>query len=120
MTVTAREFILRLFIFSAGISAAHLMWPCVASKADDSTHSRTEAALVAPAAPVSAAAQFDPETQCVARVPRAWGEYKGGSAQSGLAFQAQDGTLRFVTNLPCGSQPMIALKIVRTEKGSSN
>jgi hypothetical protein len=66
------------------------------------------------------APQFDNETNCVAAVPRAWGEYKGGSSQSGLAFQAPDGTLRFLTNLPCGSQPIIALKIVRTEKGSSN
>jgi hypothetical protein len=66
------------------------------------------------------ATQFDPETQCVATVPRAWGEFKGGSSQSGPAFQAPDGTLRFVTNLPCGSQPIIALKTVRTEKGSSN
>ena len=66
------------------------------------------------------APQFDPETQCVAKVPRAWGEYKGGSSQSGLAFQAQDGTLRFVTNLPCGAQPVIALKIVRIDKGGSN
>jgi hypothetical protein len=66
------------------------------------------------------AAQFDSDSQCAAQVPRAWGEFKGGSSQSGLAFQAPDGTLRFVTNLPCGAQPVIALKIIRTEKGSSN
>jgi hypothetical protein len=65
-------------------------------------------------------AQFDSDSQCAAQVPRAWGEFKGGSSQSGLAFQAPDGTLRFVTNLPCGAQPVVALKIIRTEKGSSN
>jgi hypothetical protein len=70
---------------------------------------------VAPAVP-----QFDSESQCVSAVPRAWGEYKGGSAQSGLAFQAPDGTLRFLTNLPCGSQAPVALKIIRTGSGPSN
>jgi hypothetical protein len=93
-----------LLLFAAGAAAANF----VASRQ----------AVVNAASPN--AAQFDPETQCVATVPRAWGEYKGGSSQSGLAFQAPDGTLRFLTNLPCGSQPAVALKIVRTEKGSSN
>ena len=64
--------------------------------------------------------QFDSEAQCVTSVPRAWGEYKGGSAQSGLAFQAPDGTLRFLTNLPCGSQAVVALKIMRTGNAASN
>jgi hypothetical protein len=57
-------------------------------------------------------------SQCVASVPRAWGDYKGGSAQSGLAFQDSAGTLRFVTNLPCGSTPTVALEIRRT--GNTN
>jgi hypothetical protein len=78
------------------------------------------AALLTFAAGAATANFADPETQCVATIPRAWGEFKGGSSQSGPAFQAPDGTLRFVTNLPCGSQPIIALKIARTEKGSSN
>jgi hypothetical protein len=64
--------------------------------------------------------QFDSEAQCVSSVPRAWGEFKGGSAQAGLAFQAPDGTLRFLTNLPCGSQAVVALKIMRTGNGASN
>jgi hypothetical protein len=68
----------------------------------------------------SAVPQFDSDAQCVSAVPRAWGDFKGGSAQSGLAFQASDGTLRFLTNLPCGSQAVVALKIVRTGGGSSN
>jgi hypothetical protein len=62
-------------------------------------------------------AQFS-GSQCVASVPRAWGEYKGGSAQSGLSFQDSAGTLRFVTNLPCGSTPTVALEIRRT--GNAN
>ncbi len=67
-----------------------------------------------------APAQFDSEAQCVSSVPRAWGEFKGGSAQSGLAFQAPDGTLRFLTNLPCGAQAVVALKIMRTGNAASN
>jgi hypothetical protein len=101
-----------LLVFAAGAA----MQTLIASR-----HSVARAAEPNASASANAnAAQFDSETQCVARVPRAWGEYKGGSAQSGLAFQAQDGTLRFVTNLPCGAQPIIALKIVRTDKGGSN
>jgi hypothetical protein len=119
MNVSAREFILRLIIFGAGISAALLMWPYVTPRADDSRSPRTVAAPIA-ATTAPGVSQFDPETQCVAKVPRTWGEYKGGSSQSGLAFEAPDGTLRFLTNLLCGSQPVVALKTVRTEKGSSN
>ena len=51
---------------------------------------------------------------CVAYVPSAWGEYKGGTSQSGLAFQDRDGTLRFITNFPCNSTPAPALEIRRT------
>jgi hypothetical protein len=52
---------------------------------------------------------------CVSTVPKNWGVYRGGSEQSGLAFEAADGTLRFVTNLPCdGSTPYVALEIRRT------
>ena len=52
---------------------------------------------------------------CVASVPRSWGAYKGGSAQSGLAFEDSAGTLRFLTNVPCdGSTATVALQIRRT------
>jgi hypothetical protein len=71
-------------------------------------------------ASTAAIPQFDSDAQCVSSVPRAWGEFKGGSAQSGLAFQAPDGTLRFLTNLPCGSQAVVALKIMRTGNAASN
>lgn len=64
-----------------------------------------------------AAPQFG-NSQCVANVPRAWGQYKGGSAQSGLAFEDSGGTLRFLTNIPCGAVPVVALEIRRT--GNSN
>ncbi|HTV60485.1 MAG TPA: hypothetical protein VMJ93_16550 [Verrucomicrobiae bacterium] len=58
-----------------------------------------------------AVAQFD--SSCVSYVPREWGQYRGGSGQSGLAFEDSSGTLRFVTNLPCGAVPVIALEIRR-------
>jgi len=43
------------------------------------------------------------DAQCVATVPKTWGQYRGGSAQSGLSFEDANGTLRFITNLPCGA-----------------
>lgn len=51
---------------------------------------------------------------CVSYIPASWGEYKGGNQQSGLAFEDNTGTLRFVTNLPCDSTPQPALEIRRT------
>jgi hypothetical protein len=61
-----------------------------------------------------AAALAEPQSaQCVATVPKAWGQYRGGSAQSGLSFEDANGTLRFITNLPCGSVPTVALEIRR-------
>ena len=67
----------------------------------------------------SDATQLSADAQCVSTVPRSWGEYRGGSNQAGLAFEASDGTLRFVTNLPCGAVPIIALEVRRTT-GSRN
>ncbi len=51
---------------------------------------------------------------CVASVPKAWGAYKGGSAQPGLAFEDSAGTLRFLTNIPCDGTATVALEIRRT------
>jgi hypothetical protein len=51
---------------------------------------------------------------CVRYIPREWGEYKGGSQQSGLAFQDSAGTLRFFTSIPCESTPQVALEIRRS------
>lgn len=68
----------------------------------------------------ASAAQFNSDAQCVSTVPRSWGVYRGGSNQAGLAFEASDGTLRFVTNLPCGAVPVIALEVRRTPSGGGN
>ena len=54
------------------------------------------------------------QAACVTYIPREWGEYKGGSQQSGLAFQDSAGTLRFFTNIPCGSASQVALEIRRS------
>jgi len=40
---------------------------------------------------------------CVTCLPREWGEYKGGSQQSGLVFRDSAGTLQFFANIPCGN-----------------
>jgi hypothetical protein len=66
------------------------------------------------------APQFGLDSQCASAVPRSWGQYRGSSAQSGLAFEASDGLLRFVTNLPCGATPVIALDVRRTPAASGN
>jgi hypothetical protein len=50
----------------------------------------------------------------VAEVPQSWGQFKGGSEQSGIAFEGSHGTLRFVTNFPCnGNVPAVALMVRR-------
>jgi hypothetical protein len=72
-----------------------------------------------PASVTASAPQFG-DSQCVSAVPRSWGQYRGGSSQAGLAFEASDGTLRFVTNLPCGATPIIALEVVRTPAAGGN
>jgi hypothetical protein len=57
---------------------------------------------------------------CVAAVPKSWGAFKGGSAQSGLAFEDGAGNLRFLTNIPCGGTPAVTLEIRRTVENPSN
>jgi hypothetical protein len=57
---------------------------------------------------------------CVSYVPQAWGEFKGGSSQSGLAFQDSKGTIRFVTNATCDGTPTPALEIRRTAANANN
>ena len=52
---------------------------------------------------------------CVATIPKAWGQFKGGDAQSGLAFEDNTGTLRFFTNIPCGGTPLVALEVRRSD-----
>jgi len=53
------------------------------------------------------------DSACYAAVPKSWGQFRGGSAQSGLAFEDSAGTLRFLTNIPCGGTPIVALEIRR-------
>ena len=51
---------------------------------------------------------------CVANVPKAWGTFRGASTQSGLAFEDANGTIRFLTNIPCQGTPSVSLEIHRT------
>ncbi len=55
---------------------------------------------------------------CVATIPKAWGQFKGGDAQSGLAFEDNTGTLRFLTNIPCGGTPQVALEVRRSDSAN--
>ncbi|HEY2121462.1 MAG TPA: hypothetical protein VGH37_19930 [Candidatus Acidoferrum sp.] len=52
---------------------------------------------------------------CSSQIPSSWGEYKGGSQQSGFAFEDSNGTLRFITNVPCDGTPQVALEIRRVK-----
>ena len=51
---------------------------------------------------------------CVAAVPKEWGEYVGSSSY-GVGFKDSSGTLRFVAHFPCGfkTQPHVALEVQR-------
>lgn len=52
---------------------------------------------------------------CVSQVPQEWGEFVGGSQQSGVAFKDRQGTLRFITSFPCNATiPAVALEIRRS------
>ena len=52
---------------------------------------------------------------CVAQIPQEWGDFVGGSEQSGIAFRDKQGTLRFITNFPCnGTIPLVALEVRRS------
>lgn len=61
-----------------------------------------------PPAPTSTSAH------CVVNVPREWGEYVSAD-RYGVSFKDESGTLRFVTQLPCGLDvtPHVALEIRR-------
>lgn len=51
---------------------------------------------------------------CVAGIPKAWGTFRGASTQSGLAFEDANGTIRFLTNIPCSGTPVASLTVLRT------
>jgi hypothetical protein len=90
-----------------------------AGKTTSSTAANVMSVSPAPHASVNAPPpQF--ASPCVATIPRSWGQYRGGSSQSGLAFEASDGTLRFITNLPCGATPVVALEVRRTAASSGD
>ena len=55
---------------------------------------------------------------CVATIPKSWGQFKAGDAQSGLAFEDNTGTLRFLTNIPCGGTPQVALEVRRSNSAN--
>ena len=64
--------------------------------------------------PAKVAAQM--QVPCVAYIPDEWGVYKGSSATYGLGFEASDGTLRFVNQVPCSGlhqAPVLALEVHR-------
>jgi hypothetical protein len=52
--------------------------------------------------------------RCQVNVPPEWGDFVGGS-NYGLAFRDNQGTIRFVTQMPCGLEgPVnVALQIKR-------
>jgi hypothetical protein len=51
----------------------------------------------------------------VATIPKSWRQFRGGDAQSGLAFEDNTGTLRFLTNIPCAGTPLVALEVRRSD-----
>ena len=51
---------------------------------------------------------------CVTTIPKSWGQFKGGNSQTGIAFEDNSGTLRFLTNIPCGGTPLVALEVRRS------
>jgi hypothetical protein len=57
---------------------------------------------------------FSGDSGCISYVPEEWGQFIGSSALTGIGFEDKNGTLRFVTSLPCGTAPGIALEVRRT------
>ena len=55
-----------------------------------------------PESSVHAQEKFGGVTNCVTVVPKSWGQFKGGS-EYGLAFQDDNGVVRFVLHPTCGS-----------------
>jgi len=52
--------------------------------------------------------------QCVFNVPREWGDFAGATS-NGIYFRDHSGTIRYISQLPCGQEttPSIALEIRR-------
>jgi hypothetical protein len=108
--ITMRRLSLRQMLQRCAVAAlAVLVFASASAKINLSARNRAHAAP----APVAVTAPPQ-DSQCISTVPKSWGVYRGGSAQSGLSFEDSSGTLRFVTNLPCGSVPVVALEIRRS------
>jgi hypothetical protein len=56
--------------------------------------------ISAPATKVNAQEKFSGITDCTAVVPKSWGEFKGAS-EYGLAFQDENGVVRFLLHPAC-------------------
>ena len=56
---------------------------------------------MAPQQQVASAQKESVQPTCILTVPSGWGEFKGASKEFGLAFQDNDGTLRFIRDLAC-------------------
>jgi hypothetical protein len=67
-----------------------------------------------------ASAQTQLTTACVVNVPAEWGEFKGISRYY-LVFEAKDGTLRMIDQMPCSIDrniagvPNVAVEVRRTK-----
>lgn len=68
--------------------------------------------------PVAHAQEKGETATCMVGVPKSWGEFRGASA-FGLAFQDENGTLRFLLHPSCGNfnsptdNPYVDLEILR-------
>jgi hypothetical protein len=60
------------------------------------------AGIQTPLVSVHAQERFSGIANCVMAVPKSWGDFKGGS-DYGLAFQDENGFVRFVLHPSCGS-----------------
>jgi hypothetical protein len=48
---------------------------------------------------------------CGTSVPKSWRQFRGGSAQNGLAFEDPQGPLRFLSDIHGHGTPLAALEI---------
>ena len=63
--------------------------------------------------------QFPPP--CQVTIPAEWGAFKGASEKIGMVFEDQSGTLRVISDMPCGTsgavivRPVVQVEIHRTK-----
>ncbi|MFB3917565.1 MAG: hypothetical protein ACE14M_12600 [Terriglobales bacterium] len=53
--------------------------------------------------------------RCLVNIPAEWGTYKGEASGYGIVFEDNEGTLRFVKQLPCGLEgaPNVLVEVRR-------